>query len=121
LLRRILARSPSGASLRSLNLERHQLAAAERTSKAKRQKRPVAPARQRVRTEPQHGREHIRCGRALAVRRGSDSAADAAEHRPHPLGVGRRFQPASLWRCAMAAARRPTVEALRPAWARSER
>jgi hypothetical protein len=32
-----------------------------------------------IETEPQHGGEHIGCGRALAVRRGADGAADAAD------------------------------------------
>jgi hypothetical protein len=60
LLRRILTRRPSGTSLKVLDLERHQFAAAESAGEARRQQCSVAPARQRVRTEPQHGGEQRR-------------------------------------------------------------
>ena len=103
-----------------LDLERHQLAAAERAGKSP---TPAMPGRACLpacsdraaasRTSAVAGL--LRSGAVPMVRRMPRSIALT----PSALVGG--SSPASLWRCATAAARRPMVEALRPPWARSDR
>jgi hypothetical protein len=96
------------------DFEGAQLTAPHRGGKPEAEQRPIPFADQRIGAELQHGTQHLRRGRRLALLGRPNGAANPPQDGPDAFAGGGWIQASLLCRWPIAAALRPIVEALRP-------